>query len=978
VTSALIDAIVRGSLGSPFRIVWANGNERQGSRCDVEGHGDYYSTAPPAGAKNHITVGALNSNDDSMTYFSSWGPVDDGRMKPDVSAPGCQSGGDGGVTSTSSGSDTAYNTKCGTSMASPTVCGLSALLLQDFRAQFSGEPYPRNSTLKILLAHNAVDLGNTGPDYQYGYGSVRIQQTVDFMRTGNFLEDQVVQSDTFSVLVVVDPDDTELKVTLAWDDFPGTPNVDPALVNDLDLRVFDPASLQHFPWTLDQYNPSAPAVQTQANHVDNIEQVLVDNPAEGVWRIEVYGSTVPQGPQSFSLSASPTLIACSSQGTIALDSAKYACSGTAEVQVIDCDLNIGSDTNETVEITIDSGSEPAGESVLLIETGTETADFRGSIALDTDTVGSDDVLLVSDGDTVTATYNDADDGQGGTNVTVTATATVDCTPPVISNVQATDTGPFSTTVTFDTDEPANGAVRYGLSCGSLTDTAAGGGYYTAHAVVLTNLADNTAYFYAVDAADEAANSSTDDIDGACHEFTTPDIPDYFTELFDSDNDLENLSLSFIPDASADYYSGCAEPITVLPVDPGGGTTLTLSDDSSHEVYLTGGETVSLYGTSYGSFYVGSNGYITFTLGDSDYTESLIDHFDLPRISALFDDFDPFLSLGTVSWQQLADRAVVTWEDVPEYGTTNSNTFQVEMHFDGTIVISYLNMAATDGIAGLSEGIGEAADFYESDLSAMGSCGEPSCDDGIKNQDEDRIDCGGPCPLCYCLSDGECDDFSFCSGIETCDVYGECQDGTLVDCDDGVNCTIDSCNEGTDECDNIPDDSFCDDSLFCNGVETCDPLNDCQAGAVRCPGQDCDEANDICVPLACNDNGTCEAGEDCNNCPNDCRQKTTGKPSSRYCCDGDLPNCGDARCSEEGWDCGGGNCTSPSDCDDGQFCNGTEICSGGSCQSGSDPCPGQGCDEDNDWCVDCVGNKGWCDDNSDCCSNVCKNGTCRGN
>jgi hypothetical protein len=99
VTDQLIDNIVRGSLGTPFRVVWANGNERQGNRCDVEGFGDYYSTAPPATAKNHITVGALNSNNDSMTSFSSWGPTDDGRMKPDISSAGCQSDGDFGVTS---------------------------------------------------------------------------------------------------------------------------------------------------------------------------------------------------------------------------------------------------------------------------------------------------------------------------------------------------------------------------------------------------------------------------------------------------------------------------------------------------------------------------------------------------------------------------------------------------------------------------------------------------------------------------------------------------------------------------------------------------------------------------------------------------------------------------------------------------------------------------------------------------------------
>ncbi|MCH8147719.1 MAG: S8 family serine peptidase, partial [Planctomycetes bacterium] len=74
ITSSLIDSIVIGSLGSPFRVVWAAGNERPENRCDIEGFGAYYSMAPPAGAKNHICVGAVNSNNDSMTTFSSWGP----------------------------------------------------------------------------------------------------------------------------------------------------------------------------------------------------------------------------------------------------------------------------------------------------------------------------------------------------------------------------------------------------------------------------------------------------------------------------------------------------------------------------------------------------------------------------------------------------------------------------------------------------------------------------------------------------------------------------------------------------------------------------------------------------------------------------------------------------------------------------------------------------------------------------------------
>ncbi|UCG16735.1 MAG: S8 family serine peptidase, partial [Phycisphaerales bacterium] len=302
ITSQLIDTIVRGDgsnpdFDEPFRVVWANGNERQTSRC-----GDtYFTTAPPAGAKNHITVGALNSNDDSMTGFSSWGPVNDGRLKPDISAPGCQSTGDGGVTSTFSTDDSAYGTYCGTSMAAPTVTGLSALLIEDFRNQFPAKPMFRNSTLKCWLAHTAVDRGNTGPDYKFGYGSVRIQQAIDFMRTGSFLEDSVDQGETFSRNVTVGAGQSELKVTLAWDDLPGTPNVEPALVNDLDLRVYSPSGVRHYPWTLDPNDPAAAAVRTKEDHVNNIEQVLVNSPAAGTWTVEVRGYNVPSGPQIYSL-----------------------------------------------------------------------------------------------------------------------------------------------------------------------------------------------------------------------------------------------------------------------------------------------------------------------------------------------------------------------------------------------------------------------------------------------------------------------------------------------------------------------------------------------------------------------------------------------------------------------------------------------------------------------------------------------------
>jgi len=522
-TGVLIDTIVRGDGSNslftmPFRIVWANGNERSSGRCGTT----YHTTAPPACAKNHITVGAMNSNDDSVTSFTSWGPTDDDRLKPDISAPGCQSNGDNGVTSCDSSGDTAYTTLCGTSMASPTVCGCSALLMQDYRTNHPGEPDFRNSTLKALLAHNAQDLEAVGPDYKTGYGSIRIQDTVDFMRTENFLEGDVNAGTTHSILVFVNPGDTELKITLAWDDVPGTPNVNPVLVNDLDLKVFDPSSQQHFPWTLGGLaNPSAPAVRTQADHVNNIEQVVVDNPTPGAWRVEVYGYDVPDGPQPFSLCASPQLVACSPQGMIALDAPLYACTTTAEIRVVDCDLNTDDNVIETTTVTIASDSEPAGESVLLTETAAESADFRGTIAFDT--ANSPGVLLVADADTVTATYIDEDDGQGGYNVVVTATATVDCQGPAISNVQIAAVGSDNATVTFDTDENAVGTVRYGLDCGSLTQSATETGSGTSHTVILDNLGFNTRYYFAVDAVDRQGNPSTDDNGGSCYSFSTPNV-----------------------------------------------------------------------------------------------------------------------------------------------------------------------------------------------------------------------------------------------------------------------------------------------------------------------------------------------------------------------------------------------------------------------------------------------------------------------
>ncbi len=232
----------------------------------------------------------------------------------------------------------------------------------------------------------------------------------------------------------------------------------------------------------------------------------------------------------------------------------------------------------------------------------------------------------------------------------------------------------------------------------------------------------------------------------------------------------------------------------------------------------------------------------------------------------------------------------------------------------------------------------------------------------------------------CSVDPDCDDGVFCNGAETC-VAGSCQSGTTVNCNDGVSCTNDSCNEGTDSCDNIVNNASCDNGLFCDGVETCDAINDCQSGTavncndgVSCTMDTCNEGTDSCDNLP--SNGLCDDGIFCNgnetcDALNDCQAGT-----SVNCNDG--VGCTDDSCNEATDSCD--NIANNANCDNGLFCDGAETCDVGlDCQAGSDPCPGQTCDEVGDVCVDCQVD-GDCDDGlfcngvETCSAGVCQSGS----
>ncbi len=290
---AALDDIVRGGLGKPVSVVCAAGNE-----------GAWATIVSLAVGKNVITVGATNSDDGSIWSWSNKGPTADGRIKPDVMSAGCEARKGWGVWSTLPGNR--YGSGCGTSMAAPSVSGALALLLDDWRAMYAADPLP--STLKGILIHTATDLGSPGPDYASGYGSIDIELAVECLRA-NTLDSVIVegciewprQRDAYALEVL--PGQTELRITLVWDDFPADPLAAHALVNDLDLVVVDPAGQRHFPWTLDPHMPEEPARRDREDHSNNVEQVDVTGPVAGSWLIAVVGTAVPQYEQTYSLIA---------------------------------------------------------------------------------------------------------------------------------------------------------------------------------------------------------------------------------------------------------------------------------------------------------------------------------------------------------------------------------------------------------------------------------------------------------------------------------------------------------------------------------------------------------------------------------------------------------------------------------------------------------------------------------------------------
>ena len=244
-------------------------------------------------AKNILTVGAIagtggvppvQASDSRISSFSSWGPTDDGRIKPDLVAVGVN------LFSTSNTSTTGYSVLSGTSMSAPQTSG-SLLLLQEAYANLNAGQLMKSSTLKGLALHTADDAGNAGPDYVYGWGVLNTEKATKVIlntdKSHSLTERNLANGSTFTQKITASGKGA-LAATICWTDpeatvFSVSPdnlnNRTPKLVNDLDIRITDEIN-NYLPFIL---NPDKPAeVATRGDNIrDNIEQILIPDAVPG-------------------------------------------------------------------------------------------------------------------------------------------------------------------------------------------------------------------------------------------------------------------------------------------------------------------------------------------------------------------------------------------------------------------------------------------------------------------------------------------------------------------------------------------------------------------------------------------------------------------------------------------------------------------------------------------------------------------------
>ncbi len=301
-----------------YTVVWAAGNDRgdagDGTR-DPDGPED--TLGPEGVAKNVITVGAVSSISEyigpqsvAMSSFSSWGPTDDGRIKPDVVGVGVN------VFSSAisnGGTVDSYASQSGTSMAAPNVTG-SLLLLQQLFGERNNGRFMWASTVKALMINTTKEAGlSPGPDYIFGWGLLNTKAAAEIILAENGSSDVIRENNlpngaSYEYEFVSDGV-TPIRVSIAWTDPSGNPapaSLNPTnlmLINDLDLRITDEEGITYYPYTLNPaIGPGSAAANDADNFRDNVEQIFIAAPKAQKYKVKItHKGSLANSSQDYSL-----------------------------------------------------------------------------------------------------------------------------------------------------------------------------------------------------------------------------------------------------------------------------------------------------------------------------------------------------------------------------------------------------------------------------------------------------------------------------------------------------------------------------------------------------------------------------------------------------------------------------------------------------------------------------------------------------